>query len=151
MVWSLLCSLGYSHMHHTMMCQLITSFASQLERSGEWEWSVFVLLHLTDPVLSKSAIQDTLDRNCSEAEELGRSEIFVIEQLRVPKQWVFLGKAQRASYEEWYDLKALHLLSAEQWNSAHDTIVEHLAVDSIINGTFLCLNCDCVVYLCPCD
>lgn len=134
MVWSLLSSLGYTHMHPTMMCQLLTSFASQLERSGKWEWSIFALLHLTDPVLSRSAVQETLSRNCASAEELTPVEVFVIERLRVPREWVFLGKAQRASYEEWHDLQALHLLSARLWNSAHDTIMENLAVDSIING-----------------
>ena len=58
----------------------------------------------------------------------------MVDKLRVPREWVFLGKAQRASYEEWHDLQALHLLSAGQWNSAHDCIMEHLAVDSVING-----------------
>ncbi len=58
----------------------------------------------------------------------------MVEKLKVPKVWVYQAKALRASQEEWYDLKALHLLSAGLWNSAHDTIMEHLAVDAIING-----------------
>ena len=70
-------------------------------------------------------------------------EVFVVEKLLVPKAWVWQAKAQRASQEEWYDLKALHLLSAGKWNEAHDTILEHLAVDAIING--VCVHaCVCV-------
>lgn len=127
-------------MHPTVMSQLITSFSSQLVSCGKWHWAIFVLLHLQDPVLTQSAIQDVLDRSCCADEELSFSEVFVVEKLQVPKAWVWQAKAQRASQEELYDLKALHLLSAGKWNEAHDTIVEYLAVDAIINGVCVCVR-----------
>ena len=58
----------------------------------------------------------------------------MVEKLHVPKEWVCYGKAQRAGYEEWHDLQALHMLSAGRWNGAHSVIMENLAVDAIING-----------------
>lgn len=95
---------------------------------------MFVLLHLKDPVLSRSAVREALARNCCSDEELSSVELFVVERLHVPSEWVYGAKAARAGYEEWYDLQALHLLQAQQWNSAHDVIIEHLAVDAIISG-----------------
>ena len=137
-------------MHPTMMSQLVTSFASQLVSSGQWHWAVFVLLHLQDPVLAQTAVQNVLDRSCCSEEELSSPEVFVVERLKVPRAWVYQAKALRAGQEEWYDLKALHLLSAGKWNDAHDTIVESLAVDAIINGVCVCV-CACVcVHACGC-
>ena len=134
MVWSLLTSLEYTHTHPSVTSKLLTGFASQLVSCGKWHWAVFILLHLQDPVLTRAAVQDVLDHNCCSNEELSSGEFFVVEKLKVPKAWVYEAKALRASQEGWYDLKALHLLSAGQWNSAHVTIMEHLAVDDIING-----------------
>lgn len=135
-MWSLLNALGYTHMSPTTTSQLVTSFASQLEHSGKWKWAVFVLLHLQDSVLSMSAVRETLARNCSPNKQLQPSESFVIEKLSVPSEWVFCAKAQRAGSEEWYDLMAAHLLSAGRWDDAHHVIMEQLAVDAIISGTF---------------
>ena len=52
-LWAVLSALDYTHMHPTRQAQLHTSFATQLESSGLWEWAVFVLLHLEDPVLCR--------------------------------------------------------------------------------------------------
>ena len=52
-LWAVLSALGYTHMYPTRLAQLHTSFASQLESSGQWQWAVFVLLHLEDPVLCR--------------------------------------------------------------------------------------------------
>lgn len=133
-MWSILSALGYTHLSLTATSQLLTSFASQLERSGKWKWAVFVLLHLQDPVLSMSSVRDILDRNCSPNEQLHPSESFLIERLSVPSDWVYCAKAQRSGVEEWYDLMAAHLLSARKWDDAHRVIIEHLAVDAIISG-----------------
>ena len=138
MLWSVLSGLGYSHMHPATTAQLIVSFANQLNHSGRWQWAVFVLLHLTDPTLSRFAVEETLNLNCSAQRELSSSESFVIEKLHVPKEWVYSAKAQVANYEGLYHLKAHHLLNAGRWNDAHDTIMEHLAVDEIISG--MCIH-----------
>ena len=41
-----LTALGYSHVSDGVLAHLHTSYASQLENVGLWQWSVFVVLHL---------------------------------------------------------------------------------------------------------
>lgn len=142
LVWSVLTALDYSHMHGTTEAQLLVGLANQMARCGKWQWSIFSLLHLKDAVLCQDAVERVLAHSCSPEEELVESEVFVVERLKVPKEWVYRAKAQRAGYEQWHDLKALHLLLSCQWNEAHLEIVDHLAVDAIITGRCMCV---CVV------
>ena len=120
----------------TKEAQLLIGLANQMVGCGMWQWGVFALLHLKDPVLCKDAIENILHHNCSPEEELVESEKFVVERLRVPKEWVYGAKAQRAGYEQWHDLRACHLLLSCQWNEAHLEVMEHLAVDAIIAGRY---------------
>lgn len=41
-----------------------------------------------------------------------------------------------------YGKAAFYFIQAEQWNKAHEIIIEHLAADIIINGMFLKDTCD---------
>ena len=135
-VWSVLTALGYSHVHKTPEAQLIVGMANQLAKCGKWQWSVFFLLHQKDHVLRRAAIEDFLSHHCSPDKKLQEAEVFVLEKLHVPKAWVYSAKAQKAGYEQWYDLRAAHLLISGQWNEAHTEILEHLAVDAIVNGMY---------------
>lgn len=134
MVWSILTALDYSHMHGTAEAQLLVGLANQMAQCGKWQWSIFSLLHLKDPVLCRNAVEDVLSHNCSPEEELVEAEVFVVERLKVPVEWVYRAKAQRAGYEQWHDLRASHLLLSCLWNEAHLEIMEHLTVDAIISG-----------------
>ena len=131
---SLLTSLGYTHLHPTKQAQLHTSFASQLRRAGLWQWAVFVLLHISHAPQREEAVKTLLSECCSPDEDLNDQELFVINDLHVPKTWVYAAKGQSAGYELNYDLQALHLLEAEKWNDCHSVIVKELAADAIING-----------------
>ena len=93
-LWGVLNALEYVHMHPTREAQLHTSFATQLEASGLWQWAIFVLLHLDDPAHCKSAVRGVLSRQCSESEELTEREVFVSETLHVPPQWVHEAKVR---------------------------------------------------------
>ncbi|XP_043928758.1 nuclear pore complex protein Nup98-Nup96 [Protopterus annectens] len=48
-LWMVLQALNYSHLSLQRQGLLHTSYASQLESVGLWEWSIFVLLHISDP------------------------------------------------------------------------------------------------------
>ena len=152
MVWSVLSALDYSHMHKTTEAQLIMGVANQLAACGKWHWGVFSLLHLQDPVLRRCALEYFLSQYCSPDKDLQDGELFVLEKLHVPSGWLYQAKAQQAGYEQWYDLRAAHLLLSGQWNDAHKVMLEHLAVDAIVNGVFVCLlACVCVcVHMCVC-
>ena len=41
-------SLGYTHLSESYHCLIQSSFASQLETYGLWEWAVFILMHIKD-------------------------------------------------------------------------------------------------------
>ena len=122
-------------MESIRQAQLHTSFSTQLEREGVWQWAALPLQHISDSLHMENAIRELLARNCSSSEELSEQEVFVIEQLHVAREWVFAAKALRAHYDKNYELEAWHLLEANQWNDAHTVIIRHLAADSIINGT----------------
>ena len=134
LVWSVLTAQDYTHIRGTAEAQFLVGLANQMARCGKWQWSIFALLHLKDSILCRNAVEDILAHNCSPEEELVESEVFVMEKLKVPKEWVYHAKAQRAGYEHWHDLRAAHLLLSCQWNEAHLEIVNHLAVDAIITG-----------------
>ena len=77
---------------------LHSGYASQLEARGEWHWAVFVLLHLSDPEAREKAVRDALERHCSCDLELGPREAFVVEDLKVPKEWVYSAKVSPVLY-----------------------------------------------------
>jgi nuclear pore complex protein Nup98-Nup96 len=142
-----LLSLGYSHLsaaHHTSVC---VSYASQLESLGLWHWAVFVLLHLYEPHSRSVAVQQMLERHVSlnNSTELEK-EIFLINSLHVPIEWIHEAKALRAKAENNYIAEAWHLLQAKQWNRAHSLIISHIAPEAIVNGNHQSL---CTSYLLP--
>ena len=95
---------------------------------------MFVLQHIADSVLLEGAVRELLARNCSSCEELDVRETFVVEQLHVPREWVYDAKALRAKYEDNHELEAWHLLEAGKWNDAHIVILKYLTAEAIING-----------------
>jgi nuclear pore complex protein Nup98-Nup96 len=56
-------SLGYRHLSEEKRDRLNSEFSAQLESLGMWHWSVFVLLHLSDPVHRRAAIKEVLCRH----------------------------------------------------------------------------------------
>lgn len=43
-----LMGLDYTHLSPNMLAHLHTSYASQLENAGLWQWAVFVALHMNE-------------------------------------------------------------------------------------------------------
>ena len=64
--------------------------------------------------------------------------------LRMCFYWLFTNsssllcdQAARAGYDCNHRQQALHLLEAEEWSHAHSIIIDHLAADDIISGTYI--------------
>lgn len=51
LLYNTLQSLGYTQMSETYANQLHINFASQLVSHGQWQWAVFVLMHIKDEQL----------------------------------------------------------------------------------------------------
>jgi nuclear pore complex protein Nup98-Nup96 len=78
---------------------LFMSYAAQLESEGLWTWSVYVLLHLpsssstSSSALRDSAIKEILGRHSHSIEP--EQEIFLVEKLRIPTDWIDQAKVRR--------------------------------------------------------
>lgn len=137
-LWMILQALNYSHLSLQRQGLLHTSYASQLESVGLWEWSVFVLLHITDVQIREKAVRELLSRHCllCETEDSQKKEQFLTQQLHIPKEWIHEAKAIHARAESDHHKEALHLMKAGDWNQCHKLVIRHLASDAIINENY---------------
>uniref|UniRef100_V5H4S5 Putative nucleoporin 98 n=1 Tax=Ixodes ricinus TaxID=34613 RepID=V5H4S5_IXORI len=117
-----------------------TSFASQLEAVGMWPWAAFVLLHLEDPASRHSAVSELLMRHvtgtrdgCDPATALSEDESFLHDRLHVPLSWIYKAKAIRAGAEDNFRDQAVFQIKGGMWSDAHQTVMQHLATDAVID------------------
>ena len=79
------------------------------------------------PSPCRYAVQEVLSRHCNEDEELSPSEGFVINQLKVPAEWVYEAKVSLSIYGVNVVFLALLLLSS---SSHHPS--PYLSLSSIL-------------------
>jgi nuclear pore complex protein Nup98-Nup96 len=78
-------------------------FSAQLEAMGLWHWSIFVLLHLEDPVQRTKMAKEVLGRNVIPSDdESAEREVFLQDRLGVPLAWIAEAKSVRACIESNY-------------------------------------------------
>ncbi|XP_053983481.1 nuclear pore complex protein Nup98-Nup96 isoform X4 [Hylaeus volcanicus] len=159
-----LLALGYSHLSEHVAALTHVNFATQLEAHGLWHWAVFVMLHLKgDARKRKTGVMNLLERHVEiddddipdyeqeqfskeEQEKLSKRkqeqcvreerEKFLKEELGIPSIWIHQAKAVKSYVTKRYDKAASYFIQAEQWNTAHEIIIEHLAADAIINENY---------------
>ncbi|XP_065058419.1 nuclear pore complex protein Nup98-Nup96-like [Rhopilema esculentum] len=132
-------SLGYTHLSESYCGLIQTSFASQLETYGLWEWAVFVLLHIKENKRRETAVREVLSRHCCIQEDFNKlteKELLLIKSLKVPATWIYDAKAQHARYSGKTQDETFYLLKAERWSDAHEVLVKYLAADAIIDGDY---------------
>ncbi|XP_076757101.1 nuclear pore complex protein Nup98-96 isoform X2 [Xylocopa sonorina] len=136
-----LLALGYSHLSEHVATLTHVNFATQLEAHGLWHWAIFVMLHLKDAGKRKTAVMNILQRHV-EIDDVADSlnsierEKFLREELGIPSTWINQAKAVKSYVAKRYGKAAFHFIQAEQWNTAHEIIIEHLAADAIINENY---------------
>lgn len=136
-----LLALGYSHLSEHVATLTHVNFATQLEAHGLWHWAIFVMLHLKDAGKRKTAVMNLLQRHV-EIDEIADSvdpierEKFLREELGIPSIWIHQAKAVKSYVAKRYGKAAFYFIQAEQWNRAHEIIIEHLAADIIINENY---------------
>lgn len=131
-------TLGYHHLSDSCRLKILSSLAEQLEANGMWEWSIWVMLHMTEKNHREIATQQLLYRHIridgeSEDGTYTEKEKFIVESLMIPEKWISFAKAVRASAMENHHLEVKYLLKAQQWSQAHDVMMRYLAPDLIIN------------------
>lgn len=138
--------------------QVTLNLMAQLEFLGMWEWAVFVALFLTIPGSRERAIKDLLCKyfplsdesdSCintlragtgsgketqSYKSQKSQTFNFLVEKLKIPKEWIHEAKALKAKYHGRSVLEIVCLIDAKRFNVAHKLIIRHLAPEAIVDG-----------------
>ncbi|KAI4176121.1 MAG: hypothetical protein LQ346_007940, partial [Caloplaca aetnensis] len=119
--------------------RLAWDFAHQLESRGEWLWSVFILLHLSEPGPRQKALLDLLGRHAGAipAEE----SIFPFNSLtrdfQIPAAWIWEAKALHArSALQDYSKEITYLQNAGNWTEAYTTLCQVVGPQCVIEQDF---------------
>ncbi|PVF98109.1 hypothetical protein CPB86DRAFT_785111 [Serendipita vermifera] len=113
--------------------QLTISYAMQLESFGVIEFSVFVLVHLSDPLCRAAAIQSCLMRN---ADKIDMECKNILSSFNIPDRWILSAEAAYARYRgDSYEASRLYLDAREE-KFACDLVISDLAPDIIIRADF---------------
>ncbi|CAK9838332.1 nucleoporin Nup98 and Nup96 [Schizosaccharomyces pombe] len=112
--------------------QLTLAYASQLEASGQWLWSLFVLLHLENVETRTSTITSCLARNLRGG--LGAGAVEMIEKLCIPESWLNEAKALYARYVGDHLNELYFLQEAALYEDAHKVLLDTLAPQAVISG-----------------
>lgn len=131
-------TLGYHHLSDACRLNIYTSLAEQLETNGLWEWSIWVMLHVTEKNPREIAVQQLLYRHIRiegeiDDEAYNEQENFIVNELMVPEKWLSYAKAVRAGSKGNHHVELKYLLKAQQWSKAHDIMMQHIAPDLVIN------------------
>lgn len=118
--------------------KLCISFANQLESLGQWEWSVFTLLHLDDNVAKKMLVVNILERNLSQETDERTSEVVnnLVNRMHIPPEWIHVVKGEKMLLSERYFMAFNHLALAKDYYRANNVLVEHLLPNLFINEQY---------------
>ncbi|XP_023336271.1 nuclear pore complex protein Nup98-Nup96 [Eurytemora carolleeae] len=133
-IYRVLCSLGYRSSGSLTNDRLCSEFSSQLEYLGYWDWAIFVLLHIKDPVLRKSSVDAILERNVK-LEDGGREE-WLMDTLGVPVTWVARARAVLARTQGKHTQLTEQLIKAKDWNEAHKLIIAEIAPSALLSQNY---------------
>ena len=79
-------------------------------------------------------VRNYISRYVSGDSELNEKESFLIEKLKVPAEWVYDYKANRAKYEGLHENQLRLLLKAHRWNEAHSVLIDNLAPEFFLKS-----------------
>ncbi|XP_003699361.2 nuclear pore complex protein Nup98-96 isoform X2 [Megachile rotundata] len=138
LVQQVLLALGYSYLSEHVATLTHINFATQLEAYGLWHWAIFVMLHIKDAGKRKTAVMSLLQRHIEidDIDDYVEQEKFLKEELGIPSIWIHRAKAMKSCSAKRYGKAAFYFIKAEQWDTAHEIIIEHLAADAIINENY---------------
>ncbi|KAI4177449.1 MAG: hypothetical protein LQ343_000430 [Gyalolechia ehrenbergii] len=119
--------------------QLAWDFAVQLEAQGEWLWSVFILLHLSDPAQRQNALLDILARNAGSIPAPDSAFPFstLVSDFKIPAPWIWEAKALHArSVLRDHAEEIYYLQKAGNWIEAHATLCGVVGPRCVIEQDF---------------
>ncbi|KAL6361849.1 hypothetical protein LRP88_05327 [Fusarium phalaenopsidis] len=114
------------------------AYASQLTSAGEWLEAVFVLLHLSNSVARKMAIQEHLARHAgSIGDETSTAFGVLVEKFCIPSSWIWeaLALYMRSVKKDAY-AEVQCLLRAGSFVEAHRVLVKEVAPLAIVEREY---------------
>ena len=117
--------------------QLTLDYASQLENAGEWVWAIFVMLHLKNTERRARGVLSLLARHGGAIGDGVQDETFktLLGDFRLPREWVYEAKALYArSVRQDHVAETEYLLSAWNFEAAHETLVQKVAPQAVIEN-----------------
>lgn len=118
--------------------KLCTSFSNQLESLGEWEWAIFILLHIEDNSLKKNLIMGILDRNLSSDvnKTTAKTENNLVNRMHIPPEWIHVVKGHKTLLVEKYFQAFNHFAHARDYCKANDILVDQLLPSLFVNEQY---------------
>ncbi|KAF5272181.1 hypothetical protein FQA39_LY01263 [Lamprigera yunnana] len=133
-------AVGAGKITSTLANNVHLRFAAQLESSGLWHWSIFVLLFVKDRILKYQAIKHVLEQNyyidCSDS-----MKSFLLHTLQIPTKFLHSAMAI-AHYKMGDHFKTFRLLtSTDDWYIANQIALNHIIPNLIFNHKYDTLSC----------
>lgn len=122
--------------------QLTWDFADQLDTAGEWTWSAFVLLHLSNGEQRQRGLQSILAHHASAIGD-SASPVFktLVKEFKIPESWIWEAKALYARSVTQDHVKEVEfLVRAKDWEEAHETLCRIVAPRAIIEQDYTTLR-----------
>ncbi|XP_060808331.1 nuclear pore complex protein Nup98-Nup96 isoform X2 [Amyelois transitella] len=112
----------------------ITGLADQLESLGAWHLAVQALAYHPDDVARGHLIRGVLSRHAPAAADTEEQQkrMQLVRRLQIPEKWLLLAQAHRAGYMHSWLVQARHLSDAEEWNAAHEVLLDKLLPDAVL-------------------
>eukprot|EP01006_Ploeotia_vitrea_P049837 TRINITY_DN67382_c3_g2_i1.p2 TRINITY_DN67382_c3_g2~~TRINITY_DN67382_c3_g2_i1.p2 ORF type:complete len:301 (-),score=198.54 TRINITY_DN67382_c3_g2_i1:38-844(-) len=86
-----------------------------------------------DPLVSRMQLEAELDRRCQqEQERFERVVRFLIDDVRVPVQWIHEARAVRARFDGVPEIELVHAMEAGLWEDAHDVFTRHIVAQWVV-------------------
>lgn len=118
--------------------QLTWDFATQLESSGEWLWSLYAVLHLSNHQQRRLAIESLLARHASSIKDAEYETL--TNEFKIPPPWIWSAKALLARSIEDPVAEVEFLVRANDHNEAHAVLCRTVAPKAIIEQDYTTLQ-----------
>ncbi|EGG25304.1 putative nucleoporin 98 [Cavenderia fasciculata] len=117
---------------------LHSSFATQLERLGLWQWSIYILSHIPDhfTFFREEAMKSCISRHIHTIKEDGDEKKFLTKSLLIPETWIDEAFAWYNGYQHKEQNQIDYLLKSGQFSEAHNLIFNHFGPNYIISRKY---------------
>ena len=122
---------------------LAIDFAQQLECAGEWMWSLFATLHITNASQRQRAVQALLSFHVDEFEADREDQCFrtLVEDCKIPEAWIWRAKALAArTLTQNHVQETRYLIKAGDLEEAHQVLRRTVGPHCVVGEEWVILS-----------